>query len=206
MASALMIAAGDVLEVQLTSETVVIETARGRVPVGEPGHISNRMRLFVKLTDGEEQKFDFEDTELGVRDGQRVAIVRAKPKRAPAPVNLMLFNLSSGERDIFEPAVATYLKRTSVLGPAWQAIGWSLLLAFVFWLVSDFVVRRGEGGMMSIFLAIMFAFLTYPLFWWLCSLWSRLSARMRYQAARKHLIADVEQKVAVFAPGATARA
>src|SRR5262245_12294204 len=103
----LLISAGDVIEVQLTSETVVIEGATRRHV--EPGHITNRMRLFVRELDGSEMKYDFEDTELGVRESQRVAIVRAHLKRAPAPVNMILFNLSSNERDTFEPGLAAYL-------------------------------------------------------------------------------------------------
>lgn len=200
MADTLSIAAGDVLEVQLTSETVVIETPMGRRASAEPGHITNRMRLFVKLTDGREQKFDFEDTELGVRQGQRVAIVRGQRKPAPTASNLMLFNLSSGERDIFEPAVAAYLERRSWFGPPFQAVLWSAAVALVFWVVSAFIVRHGEGGMMSVFLALMFAFLTYPLFWWLCGLWRGFSARSQFMAARKRLIADVEARVAAFSP------
>jgi hypothetical protein len=61
MAETLLINAGDVIEVQLTSETVVIEGAGGRRNA-EPGHITNRMRLFVRQTDGVEKKYDFEDT------------------------------------------------------------------------------------------------------------------------------------------------
>ena len=71
MAETVLVSVGDVIEVQLTSETVMIEGAHGRRQA-EPGHITNRMRLFVKLVDGKEQKFDFEDTELGVRETQRV--------------------------------------------------------------------------------------------------------------------------------------
>ena len=80
MADTLLISAGDVIEVQLTSETVVIDTPQGRQV--EQGHITNRMRLFIKLTDGKETKFDFEDTELGVRETQRVAVVRGKAEKA----------------------------------------------------------------------------------------------------------------------------
>jgi len=96
------------------------------------------------------------------------------------------------------------LKRTPLFGAPWQAAAWSLLVALLFWVASNFVVRHGHGGMMSIFLAVMFAFLSYPLFWWLCGLWGRVSARMRYQAERKQLIAAAEAQVAGFAPGAAA--
>jgi hypothetical protein len=200
MADALLISAGDVIEVQLTSETVVIETAGGRRAAAEPGHITNRMRLFVRETDGKEQKYDFEDTELGVRETQRVAIVRGKLKRAPQPVNLVLYNLSSGERDTFEQGIAAHLGRKPFFGPLWKAGALSLGVALVFWFVSNFIERDGHGGTMSIFLAAMFGFLTYPVFWWICRTWDRITERMRYKAARKKFLKDMDARVQAYAP------
>lgn len=199
MADTLLISAGDVIEVQLTSETVVIETAGGRRPAGEPGHITNRMRLFVRETDGKEQKYDFEDTELGVRETQRVAIVRGRLKRAPEPMHLVLYNLSSGERDTFEPGLAAYLGRKPFFGPLWKAGAFALGVALVFWFVSNFITRDGHGGTMSIFLAAMFGFLTYPMFWWLCRTWDRITERMRYKAARKRFLKDMDGRVQAYA-------
>lgn len=199
MADTLLISAGDVIEVQLTSETVVIDTPQGRQV--EQGHITNRMRLFIKLTDGKETKFDFEDTELGVRETQRVAVVRGKLKKRPEPVNLILFNLASGEKDCFEPGLFAYLSRKPFFGPLWKAAGLSLLVVLLFWAVSNFMERDGHGGTMSIYLAIMFGFLTYPVFWWLCGLWDRLTERMRYKNARKSFISEMEARVRAYAPG-----
>jgi hypothetical protein len=199
MANTLLISAGDVIEVQLTSETVVIETQSGRRPAAEPGHITNRMRLFIRELDGKEQKYDFEDTELGVRETQRVAIVRGRLKRAPEPVNLLLYNLSSGERDTFESGLAAYLGRRPFFGPLWKAAALSLGMALVFWFVSNFIERRGDGGMMSVFLAAMFGFLTYPVFWWLSRTWDRITERMRYRAARKRFIRDMDARAKAHA-------
>src|SRR5262245_6699539 len=196
----LLISAGDVIEVQLTSETVVIEGADRRHV--EPGHITNRMRLFVRETDGSEKKYDFEDTELGVRESQRVAIVRGQMKRAPAPMNLILFNLSSGESDTFEAGLAVYLGHKPFFGPLSKALAFSLAVAVIFWFVSDFIVRHGQGGLMSVMLALMFAFLTYPVFWWLSSTWDRLTEKWRYRVARKRFINDMAARVRAFAPGA----
>ncbi len=201
-AETLMVNAGDVIEVQLTSETVVIESARGRHPADEPGHVLNRMRLFVRETDGREQKYDFDDSELGVRETQRVAIVRGRLKKRPDPINLILFNLSSGEKDCFESELAAYLRRKPFFGPLWKALMFSLGVALVFWFVSNFITRQGHGGTMSAFLAIMFGFLTYPVFWWLCGLWDRFTENMRYKAARKRFIADMAGRVRAYAPSA----
>jgi hypothetical protein len=200
-ANTLLISAGDVIEVQLTSETVVIEGADRRHV--EPGHITNRMRLFLREVEGGEKKYDFEDTELGVRESQRVAIVRAKLKGAPEPANLILFNLSSGEKDTFEPGLAAYLGHKPFFGPLWKAAALSLGVAVVFWFASNFIYRSGQGGLMSVMLAGMFAFLTYPVFWWLARVWDRLTEKMRYRAARKRFINEMIGRVRPYAPGAT---
>ena len=194
----LLISAGDVIDVQLTSETVVIESRTGRRE--EEGHITNRMRLFVKETDGAEKKYDFEDTELGVRETQRVAIVRGKLKKVPEPFNMILFNLSSGEHDTFEYGLRTYLGHKPFFGPLWKAAALSFGVAVVFWFVSNFVTRHGTGGLMSISLAIMFGFLTYPVFWWISRTWDRLTERMRYKSARKRFIKDMQGRVKAYAP------
>ncbi|MEZ5994728.1 MAG: hypothetical protein R3C25_03160 [Hyphomonadaceae bacterium] len=198
----LLITAGDVIEVQLTSETVVIDSHDGRRPVAEPGHITNRMRLFVREADGKEQKFDFEETELGVRETQRVAVVRGKTKRAPEPFNMVLFNLSSGERDTFESGLRAYLGRKPFFGPLSKAAVWAFGVALVFWFYSNYIERGGDGGLGSISLAVMFAFLTYPVFWWLCRTWDRITERMRYKAARKRFLAEMDTRVRAYAPGA----
>ena len=201
-ANTLLITAGDVIDVQLTSETVVIEGADRRHV--EPGHITNRMRLFVRELEGAEKKYDFEDTELGVRETQRVAIVRGKLKRRQEPVNLILFNLSSGEKDTFEPGLAAYLGHKPFFGPLWKAAVLSFGVGVVFWFVSNFITRQGDGGLMSIMLAGMFAFLTYPVFWWLARTWDRLTEKMRYKAARKRFIKEMSGRVQAYATGAPA--
>jgi hypothetical protein len=203
MADKLLINGGDVIEVQLTSETVVIEGADRRHV--EPGHITNRMRLFLRETDGKERKYDFEDTELGVRETQRVMVVRGQGKGA-SPYNIVLFNASSGERGEFESGLAAYLGRKPFFGPLWKAAVLALGVAFVFWFVSNFITRNGYGGVLSISLSLMFGFLTYPVFWWICRTWDRITERMRYRAARKRFLKDMEGRVSAYAPQANAPA
>jgi hypothetical protein len=74
----------------------------------------------------------------------------------------------------------------------------------VFWFVSNFITRQGDGGLMSVFLAGMFAFLTYPLFWWLSAIWDRLTEKFRYRAARKRFINEMTARVRAYAPGPAA--
>lgn len=200
MADKLLINAGDVIEVQLTSETVVIEGADRRHV--EPGHITNRMRLFVKETSGKERKYDFEDTELGVRETQRVAIVRGKARGDPQSYNILLYNLSSDERGEFESGIAHYLRHKPFFGPLWKAAGFALLVAFLFWFVSNYITRNGYGGMLSVGLSLMFGFLTYPVFWWLARTWDRVMGERRFKAARQRLLDEMDGRVRAYAPQA----
>jgi|CXWL01.1.fsa_nt_gi hypothetical protein len=202
MAEAATISAGEVIEVQLTSETVVIEGAGGRRAADEPGHITNRMRLFVRETGGREQMYDFEDTELGVRETQRVAIVRAKLKGREDPAHLILFNLSTGEKDCFEGGLAAHLGYRPFFGAKWKAFFFSLFIAFVFYCVSFYIVRHGQGAVTSASLAIMFAFLLFPLLWWICGTWDTVTERIRYKRVRKQFIADMEGRVRAHLPKA----
>ena len=200
MGQTFTIHAGDVIEVQLTSETVVIETPNGRRDADDAGRITNRMRLFVRHADGKEEKYDFDDTELGVRETQTVAIVRGKLRRAKEPVNLILFNLSSGEHDPFERGLARYLGHKPFFGPLSKAFVFALGVAIVFYLVSHYIVRHEQGAVMSGFLALMFAFLCYPVFWGACGLWDRVSESMRYKSERKRFIDDMMGRVQAYAP------
>lgn len=205
MPDKLIVAAGDVIDVQLTSETVVIEGADRRHV--EPGHITNRMRLFVKLTDGKEQKYDFEDTELGVRETQRVVIVRGqgKGKRAGAPYNIVLFNLASGERGEFESGLRVYLGHKPFFGPLWKAAVISLGVALVSWFVATFVVNpHSSGGISGLWLGIMFGFLSYPAWWWLARTWDRITERMRYRAAKKKFLVEMQARADAYAEAAEA--
>lgn len=206
MPDKLLVTAGDVIDVQLTSETVVIEGADRRHV--EPGHITNRMRLFVKLTDGKEQKFDFEDSDLGVRETQRVVVVRGqgKGKNDRGPYNIVLFNVSSGERGEFEPGLRAFLGHKPFFGPLWKAGVLALGVMLVFWFVSNFITRDGNGGMGSIWLAVMFGFLTYPVFWWLAKVWDRVTERMRYRAAKKKFLNEQQARANTYAPQASASA
>jgi len=195
-----LISAGDVIGVQLTSETVVIEGG-GRRQV-EPGHITNRMRLFVREVDGGEKKYDFEDTELGVRETQRVAIVRGKLKRVDDPVNLLLFNMSSGESDTFEPGLRAYLGHKPFFGPLAKAFFISIGTGIVLWLVAYFLYN--QGPVTSGFFAGAAAFLLSPVFWWLCRTWDRITERGRYKASRKRFIKEMTARVAPYAAKAEA--
>ncbi len=203
MADKLIVTAGDVIDVQLTSETVVIEGADRRHV--EPGHITNRMRLFVKLTDGKEQKYDFEDTELGVRETQRVVIVRGqgKGKLDRGPYNIVLYNLSSNERGEFESGLRAYLAHRPFFGPLWKAAAFSLAVTLLSWLITNLFIHNAAGVGISWSLAALFGIFTYPVFWWLIGMWDQFTERMRYRAARKRFLLEMDARSSAYAPQAS---
>ncbi|HYD87263.1 MAG TPA: hypothetical protein VEA80_07300 [Vitreimonas sp.] len=204
MAKPLLITAGDVIEVQLTSETVVFDRGDGAAQV-EPGHITNRMRLFVRELDGRENKYDFEDTELGVRETQRVAIVRGAAKGARQPVNLMLFNLSSGESDAFERGLRAFLGEKPFFNAFLKAVAIALGIVIVFWLTARFGLAKTIAW--ANVYSIMTALLLFPLLWWGAAQWDKLTREWRYQNLRKRLIADATGRVrAYLAPPASSPA
>lgn len=203
MTKPVQITAGDVIEVQLTSETVVFDRGDGSV-TAEPGHITNRMRLFVRELDGAERKYDFEDTELGVRETQRVAIVQGVPKRGKAPVHLILFNLSSGESDIFERGLRAFLDDGPKVASPLKALIAGLAWALLFWLVARYGFAKSEG--FANVYSVMSALLLLPFFWWGARAWDNFTQEWRYQAACKKLIADADGRVRAYEPKATTAA
>lgn len=207
MSERLIIATGDVIEVQLTSETYhfAADEARGRRrrrrrSAPPSGKILNRMRVFIREPDGKERNYDFEDARLGVHDGHKVCIVRGKCAGEKTPVNLMLCNLSTEDREVFEGQVLRFLDRPRLFGPAWKALGLTLIfwaLATIFWTL---IVTEGRNMLTVGIYALFFSFLVYPVMWGITALWDRVTQSQRFKAGRARLIADVERRIAAGAP------
>jgi hypothetical protein len=166
------------------------------------------MRIFLRHDDGKEQKYDFEDTELGLRETQRVVVVRGqgKGKRDTGAYNIVLYNLSSNERGDFESGLHAYLGHKPFFGALSKAAVLSVGSALVFWIVASFVTNTGYGGLSSVGVALMVGFLTYPLFWWLAKTWDRITERMRYRAAKKRFLKEMTARASAYAPQASAPA
>ncbi len=199
MAQPLLFSAGDVIDVQLSSETVVFD---GGGEGDGAAHVTKRMRLFVRDLDGKEQKYDFEGTELGVRDTQRVVIVRGAVKGAKQPVNLVLINQSSGEHDTFEPGLRAFLAVRSWFSPPLQAIAAALIFFVLFWLVTHFGMGKSAGfaNTYGFFSAAML----FPIFWWIAAKLDALSYEWRFRAARSRLIADARGRARAYQAQSTA--
>jgi hypothetical protein len=158
----LMITTGEVLKVQLTSETHMLKAPS---TTGAQSRIVNKMRVFLRDNgDGKEKDFTFVNSSVGVREGHRVSIVRAQVRHAKSPILLMLVNHSTGQREDSDGGFEKAMSTKGYFGQKWKAFGLSAILFVLFWLVSHFIVRQGQGGLASFFFALMFSFLMFPVF------------------------------------------
>lgn len=211
MAERFQISAGEVIEVQLTSETYVIEgraspSTKKRVK-SKPqagGRIVNRMRVFLREADGKERNYDFAEAKIGLHDGHHAAVVRAKPKGVRDPINLALVNYSTDERDLFESNIAALLDKPVWFGPKWKALGLSALMLLIGMGLSHFVISPGKGWAYAFWWALFFSFLAFPIFWGVATLWTRLTERARFQRERGKLLAEIETALKAHRPALAA--
>jgi hypothetical protein len=203
MRGRLLVSAGDVVEVQLAAEPPVDNAKAAKRKKGKPAprrQTVTRMRVFLREADGKDQKFDFDDAQLGVRAGQRVAVARGVLDGVREPINLMLCNLSTGEQEIFERAVAVFLFSKPGFGPLLQG----LVMAGAVWLITvaltHFVMTPGMSYIASFWYGAFVAFVLFWALWGAAHFWSRVTARGRFRRARAAFIADVETRVKAYAP------
>jgi hypothetical protein len=205
MAERLQITDGEVIEVQLTSETYVMAPGEGgqkrrrkprRAAAAPAGKILNRMRVFVREPDGKERNYDFEGARVGVHDGHRVCIVRGRCATTKDPLNLMLCNLSTEDRDLYESAILRFLDQPRMFGPFWRAVGLSLWVWLIVSGLWALIVTHGRHFLTVSIYALFFMFLAFPLIWGGVALWDRLSEKRRFEDGRAKLIADVEAHIA----------
>lgn len=210
MGDRFVIIAGDVIDVQLSSETIVMEGAgqargkrgKARGAMAPSTRTLSRMRVFLRQSDGKESKFDLAGANLGVRDGHRCAVVHGRCPGLKEPAALMLANLSTDERETFEPGVAAYLRRRRLFGPLWKAFFASLVMTAFGVFYSQIILGHHDrmSVLESLWWAGFFSFLTYPVFWWLAALWEQLNERARFRRGRAQLLADIEAGLRAHRP------
>lgn len=211
MAERFQIAAGEVIEVQLTSETYVIEgraspstKKRAKAKPQTGGRIVNRMRVFLREPDGKERNYDFAEARIGLHDGHHAAVVRGKIKDAREPLNLMLVNFSTDERDLFERNIAAFLDKPVLFGPKWKALGLSLVMLLFGMGLSHFVISPDKPWSFAFWMALFFAFLAFPIFWGVTELWTRLTERARFTRERAKLLSEIEGALKAHRPALAA--
>jgi hypothetical protein len=192
----LMITTGEVLRVQLTSETHMLKSP---TPTGAQSRVVNKMRIFLRdNADSKEKDFTFVNSSVGVREGHRISVVRAQLRHIKAPLLLMLVNHATGQREESENGFVTAMSPKGYFGPRWRALGLTTILFFLFWGVSHFIVRKGDGGLMSFFMSFMFSFLTYPVFWGGVVLWDRFTVPKRERVEADRLRAEINGRLAAI--------
>lgn len=192
----LMITTGEVLRVQLTSETHMLKSP---TPTGAQSRVVNKMRIFLRdSADGKEKDFTFVNSSVGVREGHRISVVRAQLRHIKAPLLLMLVNHATGQREESENGFTTAMSPKGYFGPRWRAFGLTTILFFLFWAISHFIVRQGSGGLMSFFMAFMFSFLTFPVFWGGVVMWDRFTVPKRERVEADRLRAEINGRLAAL--------
>lgn len=214
MTERVQIAAGDVIEVQLTSETLVVENQRGERQPGrkaqravQTGRISNKMRVFLRDADGKEDDYDLDGARIGVRDGHRAAIVRGNVPGVREPINLVLINISTDERDVFERNMHAFLYRKPFFGPLWKAFGLAAIMTVFGVFYSQFILQHHDTMTMleSFWWALFFSFLAFPVLWWVAGLFEKITGDAKYKRDRAKLLADIDGRLHAFQKPSTQR-
>ena len=183
---------GDAVKVQLTSETHA--PARGGVKANDKLLVSskvlNRMRLFIMRADGKEQDFQFVNSTVGVREGNRVAVVRAKPN-GPGPwLVVALYNLTTQTR---EEQIGAFAKaaRQQWIGARWRAGMWAAGAFALDLLIGKWLHPHDH----SFWIAISFGIVAYPIAWAIGWITDLIVLPERQREAEKALRFAIDEKM-----------
>ena len=183
---------GEVVKVQLTSETHV--AGRARVQLGSDVLVSskvvNHMRLFIAIDAKTERDFSFINTTVGVREGHRVAVVRAKPA-GPGPwLNVALYNLTTQLR---EEQIGAFAKaaRQQWIPARWRAGAWGFAAFLIDMLVGQFLHPRDH----SLKVAVAIGVLVVPLAWLIGAITDRVVLPARQRQAEKALRFSIDERM-----------
>lgn len=156
---------GDVVNVQLTTETHVAGSqaaARGKRGGGGlqlSSRVLNRMRVFL-MTDGKERDFTFTNSTVGIREGHRVSIVRAGAPNARDPVLVMLHNHSTGQREEMTGQLRRAVAQKT-LSARWRALGAAVVVFVILIALKAFL----NTDRLSVASAFIIAGLSFPVIW-----------------------------------------
>jgi hypothetical protein len=184
---------GEVVKVQLTAETHVAGRSKVRADgdVMISSKVVNHMRLFLVGGDGKERDFRFTNTTVGVREGHRVVVVRAKPLGPGGWLTIALYNLTT---ELREEQIGAFAKasRQQWMQARWRAVFWAIGVALVYWPVSEALHLSGRG----LGIAIAFGILAYPFAWLLGGITDSIVLPSRQRAAEKALRKAIAEKMA----------
>ncbi len=208
----LEVIAGQVVDVQLTSETIVNQQAaaaptkrKGRPRGAAPqAIITGRMRIFLKDPQGRDPHYDFEECELGVHEDQNVVIVRTKPRNKRAePMNMLLANRSSGQDWMFEHSIVA-LTPPPAIGALWKAGILCVPLFIGGHYLSRYVISPEHTMMWWIWWPLMFTVLAFPVLWGAAILYDSMSLAGRRKRLRAYVREQARARATEQSPAAAA--
>lgn len=196
------IVSGIVTEVQLAPERYEAPAPGRDAP---EGHITNRMRIFIR--DGaEEDDYDVDDDEIGVRDGHSVVLARARDAHVREPVNLLLFNVSTDERREFARNFALFTDRPALFGPRWKATGAAALFFLAAFAFAALLLWPEAGMAAWITWPLIWTILVWPVFWAAAWAWDAITRPIRAERARNAMRAEIEARLAAHLAAAPSAA
>jgi hypothetical protein len=194
----LEITTGKVVDVQISEKRLEdpAPDPRRRGRPGKPGTvITGRLRLFIDGPGLNDPHFDFDRCELAVHRDQEVAFARVVPRKRDQPINMMLLNKSAGTVCEFADGLAAYLGKP-FFGPKWKAVGLSLAMFVIGYLLSRFIMSPDRGPLWWTWWPLLFSFLAYWVFWGAMILYDNWSYHDRWNRLRKSLRARLEASTA----------
>jgi hypothetical protein len=133
---------GDVVKVQMATETHVAGGATDTAPLAVSSSVVHRMRIFLRQKDGKERDVQFANAKLGVREGHHIAIALAKPLGgAMRPVTLV--NLTTGQREEYQDAFRAVV-RQKIIHARLRAGAAGLILGVGFFLFAHLFQPEGD--------------------------------------------------------------
>lgn len=190
---------GEVVKVQLSSETHVEGRAKARAEdtVLVSSKVVNHMRLFLVGPDGKERDFQFSNTTVGVREGHHIVIARARPE-GPGPwLAVALYNRTTGLREE-QIGAYTAAARQQWVPARWRAAIWAIAIGLIYWPLSEMIPLRGRG----LGVAVAIGVLAFPIAWLFTAMVDAIVLPGRQRAAEKVLRQAIEEKLERASGGA----
>jgi hypothetical protein len=187
---------GEVVKVQLSSETHVEGRAKARADdqLLISSKVVNHMRLFLVGADGKERDFQFSNTTVAIREGHQIALARAKPAGGQW-VTIALHNRTTGLREERIGAFAEAARQKRI--PArWRAAIWAIVVGLIYWPLSEMLHLRGRG----LGIAVAIGVLAFPLAWLFTAMVDAIVLPGRERDAEKMLRQAIEEKLGGGSP------
>lgn len=183
---------GTVVAVDLASEP-----ARADRPKRGPALVdqtTNVLRLSLKDTAGKTHAFVFRNTTVGVRDGHKVAVVRAKRPGRREPIPLMLVNQTTGQRDEFPDGLRRAATQKG-LAARWKALIGALALGAAAGVISFYVTLGGAQVWPAVAIGLAIGIAAFLGLWGLIALIDQLTLPAKERAEIQRLRAEVNARL-----------